>query len=61
MICVKCGEEFILRPNKPGRINECEICARDVPIYLAQQGGEDGIVEHLTLDPNKVRTRLKAI
>lgn len=34
--CIKCGEEFVLTPNKPGKINECQDCARDMTIrYVA--------------------------
>lgn len=27
MTCVKCGEEFELRPNKPGYANRCYECS----------------------------------
>lgn len=35
-ICTICGDEFVLRPNKPGKINECPDCAKpDTPRYMA--------------------------
>lgn len=27
--CIHCNEMFVLRPNKPGKINECELCANE--------------------------------
>ena len=27
MICIKCGDEYTLIKNKPGRVNECIMCA----------------------------------
>lgn len=39
--CVHCGEEFELKPNKPGKINECPSCAKDVPKIKAATSWDD--------------------
>lgn len=55
--CVTCGEDFILRFGKLGRINECEECATDIPLVRASQSDEDGFfqIEGLCQSQNAIR------
>jgi hypothetical protein len=44
--CALCGALFVLTPQKPGKINECQDCAIDVPRIQAAQGMDDtGVVD----------------
>lgn len=51
--CINCGNEFLLHPGKPGRINECHECATDIPVYLAEEGSDDtGVAENIVKGKN---------
>ena len=43
-ICRDCKREFdpSLKHNKPGYINQCGRCAKDVPRYVGRNSGEAG-------------------
>lgn len=40
-ICVECGEEFELKPNKPGFANRCPECSQPEAIETAVETGVD--------------------
>ncbi len=54
--CVTCGEDFVLKFGKLGRINECEECATDIPLVRASQSDEDGFfqIEGLWQSKNQI-------
>lgn len=41
-ICVECGEEFELKPNKPGFANRCPECSQPEPTETKIDAGIDG-------------------
>ena len=58
-ICVLCGEEFELRPGKPGFANRCPECSSpEAEAERAQRGGAGGID---TSDAGANAERRKAI
>ncbi len=40
-ICVKCGEEFELKPGKPGFANRCPDCSEEESTTEAAKGGNE--------------------
>ncbi|MGB7188748.1 MAG: hypothetical protein WBD10_01300 [Acidobacteriaceae bacterium] len=40
-ICVVCGDEFELKPDKPGFANRCPECSAPEPIGTTISGGVD--------------------
>lgn len=40
-ICVECGEEFELKPNKPGFANRCPECSQPEAIETKVDDGVD--------------------
>ena len=42
-VCVKCGEEFELRPDKPGFANRCWDCSAEEAEKSAGQSGSDAM------------------
>jgi len=38
--CAHCGADFVLTPDKPGKIYECWDCAEDVPRINAAQSAD---------------------
>jgi hypothetical protein len=40
-VCVKCGEEFELRPGKPGFANRCPDCSEPDSDAPANRAGSD--------------------
>lgn len=41
--CKHCDEPFTWFHGKPGKINECPACAKDVERLMASIGDEDGL------------------
>jgi len=37
-VCVKCGEEFELKPGKPGFANQCPECSEPEEVGIAGEG-----------------------
>lgn len=53
--CIHCGETFELTPNKPGKINECPDCAKEVQVYYAEQTTTDEYGDVVDFGVNKRR------
>jgi len=54
-ICQKCGADFVLRPGKPGLINQCPDCATDI----AKVGG-NMIWSHKTAPELEIKSMVEA-
>jgi hypothetical protein len=51
--CVVCGEEFELKPDKPGFANRCPACSEP-------DADEAGDKEHLSAEERKAKTEVDA-
>lgn len=54
--CVVCGEEFELRPNKPGFANRCPACSEPAEDQQPSSGPDT-----FSNDPEAVAARRRAI
>ena len=52
-ICVVCGEEFELKPDKPGFANRCPDCS-------APEGEPEGGKKHLSAEERKAESEANA-
>jgi hypothetical protein len=51
--CVICGEEFELRPGKPGFANRCPECSASDESDTATQGSPDGATKEMNEERRK--------
>jgi len=57
--CVLCGEEFELRPNKPGYANRCPECSTpEAEVEAASKGSTDGFQGKARAEANAERRRV---
>lgn len=54
-ICSLCGEEFELKPGKPGYANRCPPCSEP------EEAGDNGAADQLGHDPEANAARRRAI
>jgi hypothetical protein len=47
-VCVVCGEEFELKPDKPGLANRCPQCS-------APEAEESSSTEHMSAEERKIK------
>lgn len=52
-VCVICGEEFELKPNKPGFANRCPDCSADEAADPVTKGRPD--LDHNDKEANEAR------
>ena len=57
--CVVCGDEFELRPDKPGFANRCPSCS--TPEAEGEQASRSGLADDLKGDSEVNAARRKAI
>lgn len=56
-VCVKCSEEFELKPDKPGFANRCPACSEPEPIDVAAKAGEAIVGGKNAKELNQARNR----
>jgi hypothetical protein len=57
--CVLCGEEFELRPNKPGYANRCPECSTpEAEAEAASRGSADGFQGKALAEANAERRKV---
>lgn len=54
-VCVVCGEEFELKPNKPGFANRCPECSADEGSDLAMKSRMDADERRSQSEANEAR------
>jgi hypothetical protein len=54
-ICTVCGEEFELKPGKPGFANRCLDCSTDEPATPSTQGRMDADERKSASEVNEAR------
>src|SRR5579863_8276208 len=55
LICRNCGEEFVVRPGKLGCIDQCVLCATDIPLL-----GGNMIWAHKTAPEIEIKSMVEA-
>jgi hypothetical protein len=55
--CVVCGEEFELRPDKPGFANRCWSCSEPEEADEDQQSGGDSVERRSESEMNAARRK----
>jgi hypothetical protein len=55
--CVKCGEEFELRPNKPGFANQCPDCSDSEAGATNAKSSKDADERRVDREANEERKR----
>jgi hypothetical protein len=53
--CVACGEEFELKPNKPGFANRCPDCSESEEAVSTTKGSMDADERQSTREANEAR------
>ena len=51
--CVVCGEEFELKPDKPGFANRCPLCS-------TEEAAEPGTKDHMDSEERKSQSEMNA-
>jgi hypothetical protein len=55
--CVVCGEEFELRPGKPGFANRCPSCSEPQPTEFESAHQTDSVERRIESEVNALRRR----
>ncbi|MGA7340243.1 MAG: hypothetical protein WBE72_22175 [Terracidiphilus sp.] len=56
--CVVCGEEFELRPGKPGFANRCPVCSEPESVESKAKPAKDAIERKTEAEANAERRRV---
>jgi hypothetical protein len=54
-VCSVCGEEFELKPDKPGFANRCPDCSEPEAVGSASRSGRDAIAQKTDREANEAR------
>ncbi|MGH9563705.1 MAG: hypothetical protein ACRD3S_19805 [Terracidiphilus sp.] len=55
--CVACGEEFELKPGKPGFANRCPSCSEEEPTTASSKHPKDAVDKKIESEVNALRRR----
>jgi hypothetical protein len=54
-VCSICGEEFELKPDKPGFANRCPDCSVEEPVEAPTKGKKDAVQRKTESEANEAR------